>query len=73
VPACRCPADTLSTAAAYAKIRASEEQASDKGKASLWQLLFGGTEHSSGTDTIKAAAGKARPLHKAKPMITAAA
>lgn len=66
-------ADTLSTAAAYAKLRASEEPASDKGKASLWQLLFGGTEHSSGTDTIKAAAGKARPLHKAKPIITAAA
>lgn len=73
-PAFWLPADTASTAAAYAKLRAAEEQASDKGKASLWQLIFGSSDNSSDSkDTIKAAAGKARPFHQAKPLVTAAA
>lgn len=68
-------ADAPSTAAAYAKLRAAEDKAGDKSKASLWQLIFGGSDSSTDGDTIKAAAGKARQrsLHKAKPLVTAAA
>lgn len=69
--------NAASTAGTYASIKQSQGsgKAGSKGAATLWQLLFGGSESGSDSDTIKAAAGKAvgSAHHRAKPLVTAAA